>query len=189
MYFLDKGDTWHQYTLTAYNENYINYIHQMNKTSSSCAGCIFQPTVKRREASGRHLLLAEAFEILTKSTDGSFQNGIASVEQNFTRFFVPGKLFWYPPKSSKIQAYPSHLSQKSSQDVTKSDSKIGVQLYLFQNQSFHASNGSLTGLLSSDAAELHFVPPPGNRRKTRQARLKSHGEMDETIVTMILNYS
>lgn len=94
-----------------------------------------------------------------------------------------------PPKSSKIQAYPSHLSQKSMQDFTKSDSKIGVQLYLFQNQSFHASNGSLTGLLSSDAAELHFVPPPGNRRKTRQARLKSHGEMDETIVTMILNYS
>ena len=32
-------------------KTYENYIHQMNKTSSSCAGCIFQPTVKRREAS------------------------------------------------------------------------------------------------------------------------------------------
>lgn len=161
----------------------------MNKTSSSCAGCIFQPTLKRREASGRHLLLAEAFEILTKSTDGSFQNGIASVEQNFTRFLCLATCFDTPknhPKSKHIQAI---VSQKSMQDFTKSDSKIGVQLYLFQNQSFHASNGSLTGLLSSDAAELHFVPPPGNRRKTRQARLKSHGEMDETIVTMILNYS
>ena len=57
----------------------------------------------------RHLLLAEAFEILTKSTDGSFQNGIASVEQNFTRFLCLATCFDTPQNHPKYK----HIASRS----------------------------------------------------------------------------
>lgn len=80
----------------------------MNKTSSSCAGCNQLHLPANRQPSinhpfGTHLLLAEAFEILTKSTDGSFQNGIASV----FGFLCQKNCFDTP----KIIQHPRHLSR------------------------------------------------------------------------------